>query len=313
MEALPDSFMTYHRTHDGVQLAVEVFSGQENMPKLLFLHGFGQNRLAWHASAISLSRAGFTCWTMDGRGHGDSGWSADADYALEQFTADALAVLAQLQGESIAPAPIVVGASMGGLLGLLCAAQSPATVRALALIDVTPRWETAGVERIFAFMRANPNGFADLTEANDAVLAYQPQREPGHPNRLRAHLREGSDGRLRWHWDPLLLPKITEAAKTYTPILELAAASVNCPVLLLSGGRSDVVSSATIQSFMKQVPHAQHRQIADATHRVVGDSNQPFTDAMLDFLTQFIPQNPSSNSHPNINPNLNFAPTRNAS
>lgn len=300
---------------DGVRLAVEVFPGQEAMPKLLFLHGFGQNRLAWHASAVSLSRAGFTCWTMDGRGHGDSGWSSDADYALAQFTADALAVLAQLQGTSNAPAPapIVVGASMGGLLGLLCAAQNPAAVRALALIDVTPRWEAAGVERIFAFMRANPDGFADLSAANDAVLAYQPQRETGDPNRLRAHLREGSDGRLRWHWDPLLLPKITEASKTYTPILEQAAGLVKCPVLLLSGGRSDVVSEATIESFMCQVPHAQHRQIADATHRVVGDSNQPFTDAMLEFLTQFIPQNLHSNSHSNINPNLNFVPTRNAS
>ena len=273
---------------DGVKLAVELFHGRDDVPQLLFLHGFGQNRLAFSASAKSLAQQGFSCWSVDGRGHGDSDWSHPSNYALDIFVQDTLHVLSLMRTAAPdAPAPIVVGASMGGLIGLLCAANAPSAVGALALIDVTPRWETAGVDKIFAFMRANPEGFADLAAANDAVLAYQPQREAQDPNRLRAHLREGADGRLRWHWDPQLLPKIVEAAQTYTPILERAAAQVRCPVLLLSGGRSDVVSDATIQSFMKQVPHAAHRQIASATHRVVGDSNQIFTDAMLEFLSQF--------------------------
>ena len=276
---------------DGAKLAVEQWQGRADFPLLLFLHGFGQNRLAFSASAKSLSQQGFSCWSLDGRGHGDSDWCAPAGYELDVFVDDALLVLGLMRAAAPgAPAPIVVGASMGGLIGLLCAAKVPSAVGALALIDVTPRWEAAGVDRIFAFMRANPDGFADLAAANDAVLAYQPQREAQDPNRLRAHLRAGSDGRLRWHWDPQLLPKIAEAAQTYTPILERAAAKVRCPVLLLSGGRSDVVSEATIESFMKQVPHATHRQIASATHRVVGDSNQVFTDAMLEFLSQFTPQ-----------------------
>jgi len=40
------------------------------------------------------------------------------------------------------------------------------------LVDVTPRWETAGVSRIFEFMRAHPNGFASLEEAAAEVSRY---------------------------------------------------------------------------------------------------------------------------------------------
>jgi pimeloyl-ACP methyl ester carboxylesterase len=288
MENPSHATLSHYTMPDGAKLAMEVFKGRADFPQLLFLHGFGQNRLAFSASAKSLSQQGFSCWNLDGRGHGDSDWCAPAGYELDVFVEDALHVLGLMRAAAPgAPTPIVVGASMGGLIGLLCAAKVPGAVGALALIDVTPRWEAAGVDRIFAFMRANPDGFADLAAANDAVLAYQPQREAQDPNRLRAHLRVSPDGRFRWHWDPQLLPKITEAAQSYTPILERAAAKVRCPVLLLSGGRSDVVSNATIESFMKQVPHATHRQIASATHRVVGDSNQVFTDAMLEFLSQF--------------------------
>ena len=66
-----------------------------------------------------------------------------------------------------------------------------------------------------------------------------------------------------------------------------AYATLHCwalPVLLVSGSRSDVVSRQTIAEFQRLVPHAEHQEVADATHMVVGDDNDTFTTHLVDFF-----------------------------
>ncbi len=250
-------------------------------PVLLFAHGFGQTRGAWNGAAVSLAVAGCRCVTFDSRGHGESDRVGSGDYHLEQF-ADDLLRLARAQPQP----PVLVGASMGGLLGLMIAGEvRPAPFSALVLVDITPRWETAGVERILAFMQAHPDGFADYAEAAERIAGYLPQRrERKSEQQLRPLLREGADGRLRWHWDPALLTGVVRESERYQPQLQTAAAKVDVPVLLLSGARSDVVSRATVEEFLQLVPHAQHVELADATHMVAGDVNDAFTREVVRFV-----------------------------
>jgi len=59
---------------------------------------------------------------------------------------------------------------------------------------------------------------------------------------------------------------------------------VQCPLLLVSGGRSDLVSPQTVEEFMALVPHAQHVHLPHATHMVAGDDNNAFTAAVLNYL-----------------------------
>ena len=59
---------------------------------------------------------------------------------------------------------------------------------------------------------------------------------------------------------------------------------MECPLLLISGGRSDLVSPRTVEEFMTLVPHAQHVHLPDATHMVAGDDNNAFTSAVLNYL-----------------------------
>ncbi|AQA21791.1 peroxidase (Non-heme peroxidase), BpoB, alpha/beta hydrolase family [Rhodococcus sp. MTM3W5.2] len=76
-------------------------------------------------------------------------------------------------------------------------------MRGLVLVDITPKVEPEGVRRIADFMRGNPDGFASLDEVADAVAAYQPHRtRPSNIDGLRRNVRERSNGRLYWHWDP---------------------------------------------------------------------------------------------------------------
>lgn len=261
-----------------LNLAVETWNAH-GAPSLLFAHGFGQTRGAWNGTAAALARSGCRCVTFDARGHGESdrllSASAAGGYHMDQFADD----LHRLAGAQPQP-PILVGASMGGLLGIVLAGeQRPAPFRALVLVDITPRWETAGVERILAFMQAHPDGFESYAQAAEQIAAYLPQRrERKSADQLRPLLRQGPEGRLHWHWDPALLAgDLVQESARYQPRLLAAAARIEIPVLLLSGGRSDVVSRGTVDEFMRLVPHARHVELPQATHMVAGDANEAFT------------------------------------
>ena len=270
------------RTGDGVELAIEHF-GDRNAPSLIFAHGFGQTRGAWSATASELADAGWHSVTADARGHGDSGWLADGNYDFAQFVDD----LVLVARTPVTQPPILIGASMGGLLGLIAQAEYR-PFRALVLVDVTPRWENAGVERIMTFMRAHPSGFASIDEASDAVSNYLPHRtEKKSPERLRQLLVREEDGRLRWHWDPRLLDRVANNSERYQSTLLDAARRIDVPTLLISGERSDIVSDSTIAEFLQLVPHAKHVRVAQATHMVVGDRNDAFSAAVLSFIKKF--------------------------
>jgi pimeloyl-ACP methyl ester carboxylesterase len=268
---------------DGVRLALE-HRGDEQSPALLFAHGFGQTRHAWADTASAFADGGWHCLTADARGHGDSGWSENGRYDFAQFVDD----LVLLPGHT-KHAPILIGASMGGLLGLIAqsghAASEPAPFRALVLVDITPRWETAGVERILNFMRAHPQGFATLDEAADAIAHYLPHRaERKSPDSLRRMLVQRADGRLGWHWDPRLLDSIGADSELHQERLLQAARGIRVPTLLVSGERSDIVSDATIEEFLHCVPHAVHVRVARATHMIVGDRNDVFAETVRGFI-----------------------------
>ncbi|WIG56478.1 MAG: Hydrolase, alpha/beta fold family [Rhodanobacteraceae bacterium] len=270
---------------DGLPLTVET-RGPADAPAVLFAHGFGQSRHAWVRAAEGLAAHGWHAVTFDARGHGDSGRLADGSYALEQFVDDLLTV-----ARSLAAPPVLVGASMGGLLGLVAAGETrPDPFRALVLVDITPRWESEGVERMLGFMRAHPRGFASLDEAADAVAAYLPQRRRRKDRyELAQLLHRGDDGRLRWHWDPALLDTVAHEGERHQQRLLKAARNIDVPVLLVSGGRSDIVSDATVTEFLEAVPHARHVEIPHATHTLAGDDNAAFTAAIEPFLTTLDP------------------------
>jgi pimeloyl-ACP methyl ester carboxylesterase len=247
---------------------------------VVFAHGFGQTREAWRASAASVAAAGFGCVSFDARGHGGSDWRGMAPYDFDVMAADLVAVAA-----TAGPQPVLVGASMGGLLGIAAQARLDAPFGAMVLVDVTPRWESRGVERILAFMRAHPDGFASREEAAAVIAAYLPHRSArSSPQRLDTLLVDRGDGRLRWHWDPRLLDDLTADIESHQPMLLDAVRRIEVPLLLVSGGRSDMVSEATIAEFLALAPRARHVVVPGATHMVAGDDNRAFTRHVLDFL-----------------------------
>ena len=140
--------------------------GNPEAPPVILLHGGGQTKHSWGETAKVLANKGWYAIAYDARGHGKSSWAASGEgYSREVMVTDLKAVLAQLKGK-----PALVGASMGGLTSMIAQGESEEQLAsAIILVDVAPRIELEGVERIFSFMGANmEKGFANLEEVADA-------------------------------------------------------------------------------------------------------------------------------------------------
>jgi DHA1 family bicyclomycin/chloramphenicol resistance-like MFS transporter len=193
---------------DGIELVADAW-GEPEAPPALLLHGGGQTRHAWKRTAATLARHGYYAVAIDQRGHGDSGRSPDGNYEIDRFAGDVRRLATRF-----ARAPVLIGASLGGIASLIAAGEAAASIAAaLVLVDITPRVDPAGVDRIRGFMAAHvEDGFATLEEAADAIAAYLPHRpRPQSLDGLAKNLRRGTDGRYRWHYDPAFVRGIAAA------------------------------------------------------------------------------------------------------
>ena len=271
---------------DGVTLRADA-RGDPSAPAVLFLHGGGQTRHAWGGTAAALAADGRHAICLDLRGHGESDWATgDACYRLERFAADLRAVQEQLD-----TLPALVGASLGGLASLLAAGEAPGPIASAAvLVDIAPRIEAGGAQRITRFMLARPEGYASLEEVADAIATYTEQRSrPRDLASLRKNLREGPDGRFRWHWDPRFMGPDGPAEIADRERLFAAARALTLPTLLVRGRESDLLSEDGVRELLAHLPDAGYVDVRGAGHMVAGDRNDAFTEAVRAFLARAAP------------------------
>ncbi|MCG5430841.1 alpha/beta hydrolase [Mycobacterium sp. MYCO198283] len=254
----------------------------EGKPTVLMLHGGGQNRFSWKQTGDVLARHGLHVVAIDARGHGESDRAPKANYSVDALAADVSRVIGQI-GRPVA----IIGASMGGLTGILAAHEAgPQRVTKLVLVDVVPRYEKAGSARIRDFMFSHVDGFDSLDAAADAVAGYLPHRtRPRSPEGLKKNLRL-RDGRWYWHWDPAFLTAPGDDPFVRVEKIEHAAVELRIPILLVRGKLSDVVSVEGVQHFLAQVPHAEFVELSGAGHTAAGDDNDAFSDAVVPFVVR---------------------------
>ncbi|MFN3714756.1 MAG: alpha/beta fold hydrolase [Alcanivoracaceae bacterium] len=276
--------MKMFTTRTGYRLACSHYGPSDGSP-VIFLHGGGQTRHAWQASADALGAAGWHAISVDMRGHGDSDWPGE--YRVQHFASDVME-LAQAQRSP----PVLVGASLGGLSSLLANAGDDGEVsRALVLVDIAPRLRAEGVDRILDFMASHRDGFASLDAAAAAVSAYQPQRaQRNNPDGLRKNLRLHDNGRWYWHWDPVMLEAFQQGREENDVHDDErfydAARKLTQQVLLVRGSQSDVIDEAITQEFRQRIPGSKVVDVTGAGHMVAGDRNDLFLDAVREFLEQ---------------------------
>lgn len=270
---------------DRLKIVGDAYGSPDN-PAVLFAHGGGQTRHAWGNTAALLAQRGWYAVAIDLRGHGDSSWHPQGDYRLDSFAEDIRLIASRFEKP-----PAYVGASLGGISGLIAQGESKLPVfSAMVFVDVAHRHEDKGSARIMDFMGEHlETGFANLEEVVESIAAYLPHRaRPEDSSGVEKNLRLHPDGKYYWHWDPQFL-KYVKSLKTsnqYHKRFADAATRLQIPVLLVRGKISDVLSLDAAMEFLELVPQAKFADVQDAAHMVAGDRNDLFSDSVINFLCE---------------------------
>ena len=270
----------------GISMAADV-GGPAGAPLVCLGHGGGQTRHSWGVTADRLAATGYRVASIDLRGHGDSDWASDGDYDLPVNALDLEQVVrANDQGSGVC----LVGASWGGLTSLVAAPSlAGLSLRAIVLVDVVPRPDPRGGERIRAFMRRHTGGFANVEDAAAAIAAFRPGKPRKDPAELLKTLRTGNDGRLYWRWDPA---RLNRRVFIDTELIEQAARRITAPVLLMRGELSDVVGDQGVEDLRRLLPALEVVKIDGADHSISGNDNA-FLEPLTAFLKRAVPLTPA--------------------
>tara|TARA_A200000113_G_scaffold224013_1_gene240903 strand:+ start:3038 stop:3874 length:837 start_codon:yes stop_codon:yes gene_type:complete len=266
----------------GLQIKVTAL-GKTSDDLVILLHGGGQTRHAWGATSKKLSECGFYTLAIDLRGHGDSDWSPNGDYAIENFRDDLVSIIKQI-GK---PASLV-GASLGGMISLSTAGDQNLReyCNALIMVDIGINPNEDGSNEILNFMRSGSNGFGSIEEASSAISRYLPHRQkPKDYSGLKKNLRLEHDGKYYWHWDPKFIDAISKEQIAYRKRSKNYGNSVRVPTLLIKGALSKVLTQQEVDDFLKTIPHTEFVEIDRAAHMIAGDRNDIFANSAISFLT----------------------------
>jgi pimeloyl-ACP methyl ester carboxylesterase len=241
--------------------------GPKDAPPLLMLHGLTQQSHAFdHVAARFAGR--YRCIAPDFRGRGDSDWAPPATYLLPQYVDDVAKLLDALE----LPSAHILGTSLGGLCGLSLGAVDPQRLLSLALNDIGPEIDPAGRARIAAYTATVPETFPTF----DAVVDWAVDRYLWLRRLPRADVEAGlrwavreTDGGWRFKFDPAIgkmLPPTAEMMKSAALVWWETLGSLRCPLLLIRGADSDVLSRATADEMERRQPSLVRAEVPDMGH-----------------------------------------------
>jgi esterase len=265
----------------------EVRGGARTPTTALFLHGGGLNAHTWRRTIAELV-PGLRCVALDLRGHGDSSWHPDGDYALESHADDVAAVVADLGLTWF----VLVGMSLGGAVALTYAGRDPDDLRGLVMIDNGPAGSREEGRRRLGELMAGHQEYPSLDAAVERAMAVIPGRDPErHKRSVARNMRASPSGTWSWKWDPRIrwragmTPDEERAfADERSRRLWAAAAAVTCPTLIVRGGASDMFPEADAQRAAAAFADGRLVTIEGAGHTVQSDRPEALAETLRAFI-----------------------------
>jgi pimeloyl-ACP methyl ester carboxylesterase len=227
------------------------------------VHGLTRNGRDFDflAQALAAQRR-VLCPDVVGRGHSD--WLTHKDdYSYPLYLSDMAAVIARSGAEQVD----WVGTSMGGLIGMMLAAQAHTPIRRLVVNDVGPFVPRASLERIAQYVGKAP-AFADLGALERYLRQVSAPFGPLTDDQWR-HLalhssRRYDDGTITMGYDPGIANAFAGELKDVAlwPVWD----AISCPTLLLRGAQSDLLLAPTAQEMTQRGPRARRVEFEGIGH-----------------------------------------------
>ncbi|HEX2535154.1 MAG TPA: alpha/beta hydrolase [Chitinophagaceae bacterium] len=260
------------RLGTGVELEY-VEQGQPGGTPLILLHGLSDS---WHSFESVLAQLPPTvhAFALSGRGHGDSD-RPDSGYTPEQFAAD-VASFVRLKG--LGPV-VVAGHSMGGVHALQFALHYPGQTKGLVLISSDAAFaQNPGLPEFYseAMQLRGPMPEAFMDAFQRSTLA-----QPIDSAYLNLLIGEG-----------LKVPvRVFQAAFTGLMETDLRGSlpRIQCPVLVLWGGRDAICRREGQETLRRRIPGAQLLIYQEAGHALHWEEPQRCARDLFSFLQPIHP------------------------
>ena len=227
--------------------------GARDADVVICVHGLTRNAHDFDRLAHRLADR-YRVVAVDVVGRGGSDWLTDpSHYTYAQYQADMNALLARLDVEQVH----WIGTSMGGLIGMMAAAQPGTPIRRLVMNDIGPLIAAEGLQRIASYVGDDP-AFDDLVQLEvylrKVSASFGPLSDAQWRHLAEHGARTRPDGKLGRAYDPA----IAQAFKTVKGDIDLWPLwdAVRCPTLVLRGAESDLLRPGDAAEMARRGPKA---------------------------------------------------------
>jgi pimeloyl-ACP methyl ester carboxylesterase len=251
------------------------------------VHGLTRNGrdFDWLAAALAAGGWRVLCPDMPGRGH--SAWLADpGGYGYPLYNAVGAAVIARAGADEVS----WVGTSMGGIIGMMLAAQRGTPIARLVLNDVGALIPKASLERIATYVGNDlhfPDGAALEAYLRRVHAPFGALSDAQWRHIAAYGARPAEQGGLRLHYDPAIaLPFRQQELQDVNlwPVWEQVA----CPTLIIRGESSDLLPAETAAEMTTRSAAAQTGVVSLVEVAGCGHAPALMDDAQIATVVDFL-------------------------
>jgi 3-oxoadipate enol-lactonase len=253
---------------------------------VFLIHGIGMGKEAWLLQVLPIAKAGFTVYTYDSRGFGDSTMTefpADEEkalqfYSLEKDTEDLIALMDHVGTEKAH----LIGISMGGLITQNTCILHPDRVISATIANSFSYQHG----RIIAAARSWELGMEKMPfeEAFEILLPWVIGEKTLESPLFQTIYEQMKQMYVKANSNYCFNAKI-RAIRTLAPeSIQERVKEIHVPVLLI-GGSDDILTPPKYQEYTKsQISHAEMAILPDAGHASILDNPDAFNTAVISFL-----------------------------
>jgi pimeloyl-ACP methyl ester carboxylesterase len=234
----------------------------DNDQVVICVHGVSRNAHDFDYLAKELSTT-YRVLCPDVVGRGKSDWLHKPElYTYSQYLSDMTALIARSGAEKVA----WIGTSMGGIIGMLIAAQPSSPIECLVLNDVGPYLSLESLKRILEYLKAKPE-FSTLQEAElyfrEILSPFGSLTEEQWHHLIKFSIKQDADGKYRVVYDPAIGQ--SDIGKSDMDLWALWG-KITCPILLIRGKTSDILSTEVAKQMQQTKKNLDFLEIAEAGH-----------------------------------------------
>jgi len=271
--------------HGFARVAYHEWGKPDNPRVVICVHGLARTGRDFDVLGEAMG-ATHRVLAVDLPGRGASDWLADPnDYTFPTYLAALTALIARSGADEVA----WVGTSLGGLLGIVMAAQADTPVTRLIVNDVGTVIEAAALARIGTYVGQDPTfgSFDEIATYVRTISApFGALSDAQWDHLIRSSVVQRPDGRWGMHYDPgIAVPfRAAPAPPDLWPLWDAIA----CPTLVLRGADSDLLTAATAAAMAARGPKPKV-----VTFQGVGHAPMLLSQEQVGPVCQFLRADPS--------------------